>query len=554
LDRAVHMERLPDGLVEDLLQTPGYPLDENAAKGIEHIQTHLSHVFLLRDRVYKLRKAAALGFVNFGLRDARNIDCLDELRLNRRLAPGIYLGIASVVSSAAGYRVAEVVHDPEALDDALEHCVVMARLEEGRDTLSLLEAGLLTPEIIDRLAEKIATFHAGLAPHRDPGEGDVRAPAEANLVALETAGNEIVAQHEVAELRARVETGLADRAADFERRRHAGRVIDGHGDLHLQHVWVPTPAVDHGDLPIIDCLEFSQALRTIDVAAEVAFFAMDLAYRDAGELAERFLRQYALEGDDYDLYSVVDFYISHRAAVRAKVAALAAADLEIAAAQREAARVSALRHVQLSRRVLDDRPPGDLLLVGGTVGSGKSTVAFAVAETLSAVVISSDRVRKAALGLAPTDRLGAEVDAGAYSPAARARVYAGMLERANAVAASGRSVVLDATWSSRAERERARDWAKARGMRCAFIETHCDEATVRARLEARKARGDDPSDAGPELLEASRASFEALDHWPAQTCANVDTGPADWRTGLAEVTARLGLRSLAGETGGLYLR
>ncbi|MDH4017363.1 MAG: AAA family ATPase, partial [Actinomycetota bacterium] len=330
----------------------------------------------------------------------------------------------------------------------------------------------------------------------------------------------------------------------FERRRREGRVVEGHGDLHLQHVWLPRDVAAQDDPPIIDCLEFSESLRVIDVAAEVAFLAMDLAYRGAGALAEAFLRDYVLETDDYDLYSVLDLYVSHRAAVRGKVAALAAADAEIDAEQRAGAAESAQRHVELALRALEPRPPGTVVLVGGVIGTGKSTVARALADRMGAVVVSSDRVRKARLGLGATERLSTGVDAGAYSPEARAEVYDAMLERAAPVVASGRTVVLDATWSERAMRERARAWAGEHRARCVFVETRCDVDVLRDRLTARKARGDDPSDAGPELLDASLQRFEALDDadpWPAAERSHVDTDRDDGGDQIAALLRALDL-------------
>ncbi len=539
-------EPLPEGLVDDLLRPSGFPLDPDAKSGVEHIQTHLSHVLLLASRVYKLRKAVDLGFVCFSTRAQRNADCVNEVRLNRRLAAEVYLGVATVEPSGQGYTVGPLIEDPQELDAGLEHCVVMQRLEADRDTLSLLEQGVLTKQHLARVARKIARFHAGLAPITRAGAGEIAGPSEANLRAIESAGDAIVAAPTAAALRSATANRLAALAPTFARRLREGRVVEGHGDLHLQHVWFPGDGTTQDDPPIIDCLEFSESLRVTDVAAEVAFLAMDLAYRGRGHLAEGFLCDYVLETDDYDLYSVIDFYIAHRAAVRAKVAALAARDREIDAAQREGAARSAKRHVDFAARALEPRAPGEVLLVGGVIGTGKSTLARALVDLTGAVHVASDRVRKARLGLAPDERLEAEAGEGAYAPERRAEVYQEMLERAACVVASGRTVVLDATWSSRTMRERARAFAAARGARCVFIETCCDVDVLRARLALRKARGDDPSDAGPELLDQSVRGFEALDGdapWPPGARGALQTDRDDIDAQLDALVETLELRT-----------
>ncbi len=540
------IDALPEGLVDDLARPAGYPLDEDAGAGIEHIQTHLSHVFLLARRVYKLHKAAALGFVDFGLREARNTDCVDEVRLNRRLASDVYLGVAPIEVGADGrYRVGERIDAPTRLDPMREHCVVMQRLEPDRDALSLLERGELTRDQLERVSAKIARFHAGLEPIDTGAAGDVVAPAQANLAAIDAAGDDVVPTTEAVALRRATEARLSDLAGTFERRRRAGRIVEGHGDLHLQHVWLPSDARGAEDPPIIDCLEFSEALRVTDVAAEIAFLAMDLAYRGAGALAELFVRRYAEATGDFDLYSTIDLYVAHRATVRAKVAALAASDPEIEATQRAASRRSARRHVAFARRALAPRTPGHVVLVGGVIATGKSTAARALGDRIGAVVVSSDRVRKARLGLRPTDRLTAEPGAGAYTPEARAAVYDAMLEAAAPIIASGRTVVLDATWSSRDQRERARAFANRAGAaRCLFIETRCDVDVLRARLAERRARNDDASDAGPELLDASLDAFDALDEhdpWPRADRAVIDTGRVSIDTAIAATAHDLGL-------------
>jgi len=530
------IEPLPAGLVDALSWPAAHPHDPDAARGVEHLQTHISHVFLTATRVYKLRKAVDLGFLCFATRAERNADCLREVTLNRRLAPDVYLGVAKLEVSAAGFRIGALCERAvrEELDPDAEHCVVMRRLPTGRDALSLLEHGALSASQVERVATLVAGFHArvGLgrpAPFsREEWLERIRRPVEANFEAL---GEDVAALPRglADETHAAVRGFLEREASRFEARRLAGRGVDAHGDLHLQHVFFEQ---NDADPILIDCLEFSDELRQIDEASEVAFLAMDLRYRGRKELAEDFLRAYARESDDFDLYRVVDFFLSYRAAVRAKVAAIAAGEAEIDAAQRDRAAESAARHLELAREALAPRRAGALVLVCGAVGTGKSTAAAEIADAIGGAVIASDRVRKRLAGLSPTERpRGAEQDV-LYTEATTDRVYAGLFERADPVSSSGRAAVLDATWSRRRHREDALSFASERGLRVLLVRTHCARDVALRRLAARAALGRDPSDAGPERFDPSMAAFEIASEWPAAAQIEVATERDLWREEL----------------------
>jgi aminoglycoside phosphotransferase family enzyme/predicted kinase len=528
---------LPPGVAEGLADPRAHPDDASTASGLRWIQTHLSHVFLSGTRVYKLRKAVSLGFVDFGTRAARNADCVRELLLNRRLAPDVYLGVAPVERTPDGVRVGKATAEPDPTAfgaDPRELVLVMRRLPDGRDALSLLERGALRAHHVDSVAHTLARFHArhrlGVPSPWSPEEWRERVhrPVQDNVAVTTGRVDENRAAWERLGRRAR---GFAERhAAAFEARRLAGRAVDGHGDVHLQHVWFET---DRAAPILIDCLEFRDDLRQIDAAAEVAFLAMDLAYRRRARLAARFLRTYAAEADDFDLYRVVDYYVSYRAAVRAKVAALASVDADIAADQRAGAAKSAARHLSFASRALAPRPQGALALVTGVVGTGKSTAATALADATQGVVIASDRVRKHLAGLAVDDRSGAA--AGLYSDASKDAVYAAMLERAAAVLDGGRVAILDATYASRAHRDAVVAFARARGLGITMLETVCDPATTRARLAQRTAHGRDASDAGPERYERSIAEFEPLATGDDAGVHRIATHEPHWRRRVADV-------------------
>jgi aminoglycoside phosphotransferase family enzyme/predicted kinase len=535
-DAAVAVTQGLDAAALAALGAPdAYPGDASAARGVTWLQTHISHVFLTGDRVYKFRKDVDLGFLCFATRAERNADCLREVALNRRLAPDVYLGVAPLLETGGRVAIGPVDQAlaPGAADAAPEHCVVMRRLPEGRDGLSLLERGALEPADLDRAAERVADFHRanglGAPAPFSPGEWQQRCaePVEECLAALREA-REVVSPATAAAASRAAAAATARMAPRFEARRRAGRAVDGHGDLHLQHFWFERP----GAPPVVvDCVEFSESLRRIDPASDVAFAAMDLDYRGRRDLGERFLHVYAEASDDWDLYTVVDYFTGYRAAVRAKVAAIAARDRLLDAAQRERAAASARRHLELAARDFAPRGAGALVLVGGLVGAGKSSAARSLADALPGVPIASDGVRKRRAGLDPTR----PAPAGFYTPEARRAVYGALLERAEAVVGSGRVAILDAQWSRREDRDRAAELARRLGAPRVFVEVRCDEAIALERLAKRQAQGGSASDAGPSLLAASRAGFEPFDESAEGRRCLVDTGRSDWRDRLAAI-------------------
>jgi predicted kinase len=389
---------------------------------------------------------------------------------------------------------------------------------------------------VERLARRIARFHdvVGLgtpAPFEPAAWRRVcTQPFRDSLDLLGRSGGAAPSAAEVADVASGAERFVREHAERLDVRRLEGRAVDGHGDLHLQHAWFEQ---DDAEPLVIDCLEFNPDLRRIDAAADVAFAAMDLRYRGRTDLAERFLAVYAAERDDYGLYGVVDYFAAYRAAVRAKVAALAARDEDIEEAQRRASAGSATRHLVLAGELL--RPPrrATLALVAGTVGSGKTTLAGWLAERHGGVVVSSDRVRKRLAGLEPAERGSASL----YDREARARVYRALLDRARGVLRSGRTVWLDATWARRADRAAAGALAGEEGAAFCVLEATCAPEVARQRLARRAAGGRDASDAGPDRLEGSLAEWEAPEADEAGCWQRIATDRAGWRERAAEVTA-----------------
>jgi predicted kinase len=313
---------------------------------------------------------------------------------------------------------------------------------------------------------------------------------------------------------------LRERAALFEERRRRGRVRDGHGDLRLEHVYfVPGEAAPM----VLDCIEFNERFRYADVCADIAFLSMDLAWHGHALDKERFLAAYARESGDYDLYSLVDFYESYRAYVRAKVAALGLATQSLGFEARERLKREARGYLLLS--VAAERPsllPPRLITVGGVIASGKSTLAEALGYELGLPVVSSDRTRKVLLGVGATEHVVGEAAERAYAPAFTEQVYAEVLRQAQVVLASGRSVIVDASFRSRAARAAVKSVALAAGVPFVFLECRAAESVSRERLAAREGVAN-VSDARLSLYDDFVARYEAVSELAPAEHARIDT-------------------------------
>jgi aminoglycoside phosphotransferase family enzyme/predicted kinase len=495
-------------LLEDLARPEAYPEPRPAA--VTAVTTHISWVFLTEREVFKVKRPVDYGFVDCSTPERRERFCHEEVRLNRRLAPDVYLGVVPVRRGPAG-------HAFHGAGPVVDHAVRMRRLDEAASAEALLRRGALDPAQLDRLAARLAAFYAGVPPAPEHGTAAaVRAVVTENLEQARPFVGRFLDRDTFEAVRDAQLGFLRREGRRLGGRLAAGRIRDGHGDLRLEHVYFETPGADP---LVIDCVEFSERLRMVDVAADVAFLAMELRARGRADLAERFLAGLAEAADDHRLYGVVDFYTVYRAWVRAKVAAVLAADPTTPPdkAGRKGEEARAL--FRLARELTaGPGPPGPLVLVGGLIGSGKSTLAAAVGRTLGVPVVGSDRTRKALAGVAPTERAPAE----AYSATFSFRTFAELFRRAEVVLRSGRGVVLDATFGSRDLRGRARELAARHGRRFLFVETRCDEATLRERLR-RRAEGPSVSDATEGLLDRLRREFQPVTELPAAEHRPVDT-------------------------------
>lgn len=486
-------------LLARLAEPACYP---HAPRSVRIVQTHLSVVCLADEFVYKLKKAVTLPFVDFGTLAQRRQACRDEVRLNRRLCPDVYLGTASLRPGPGGIRFA-ATGDDEGADD-LDVAVVMRRLPQERMLDELLRAHAVTAGELAALARHVAAFHARC--ERPPAAIATATPhqlagfAADNFTELRAPALRGLPEPLLASLARASRADFAAILPQLTARAAAGRVVDGHGDLHARNICMTTPPA------IYDCIEFAPAFRIGDVATEIAFLAMDLRYRGAPELAAAFVHAYADASHDTDLRELLPTLCAYRAMVRAKVAMLAAAETELPPADRDGARHSAARHLLLAAAIaIETRGPWWLLLCGPPA-SGKSRLAAELAATPGWPHLATDVVRKELAGIAPTAHAGPKH----YSEAFSQRTYAELLARAAAHTRAGQRVVLlDGNFPTPAHRDEARAAAAAAGAKLLLLHVDVDAATAIARARNRAEDPTNVSDADAAVAAARHAQFVA---------------------------------------------
>jgi uncharacterized protein len=464
---------------------------QHAVDRVELVETHISWVFLAGDRVYKVKKPVDLGFLDFTTLERRRLFCEEEVRLNRRLTHDVYLGVVELRGSNS-----ITFGGP---GPTREVAVVMRRLPADRMLDDLVRRDAAGPELVEELGGIVAQFHAG-AP--TGGEIDdlgglsiVRANWDENFAQTAALSAEVLPEESRRALQGWVRAFMEREAARFAARITAGRIRDCHGDLQAQHVCCTEP------IQIFDCIEFNHRFRYGDVASEIAFLAMDLDRLGRSDLALRFLNAYLEASGDYEAVPLLDFYRAYRAFVRGKVLSFQIRD-------RPEAAVKARDRFALAFRYTKRRDAPRLLITTGVIGSGKSTVARAVAARLGAIVVRTDAVRKRMVGLALDTRSDAPFGKGLYSPDVARRTYAETLALATKILDAGWPVLLDGAFASVAQRNQAREVARRGGVPFGVIWCDAPDSVLAERLRRRAHDPREVSDAGPDLLPQHRAHYE----------------------------------------------
>lgn len=491
------------------------------------IETHISWVILAGSYAYKIKKAIDLGFLNFSSLEKRHFFCEEELRLNKRLAPDIYLSVVPITGS---------VEQPEwgGEGKVIEYAVKMRAFPQEAQLDRALALEGLQPAQMDILARWIADFHAlaevakGESNYGDPDM--IFQPIEENFRQLREHITDVKILQTLVELEQWSETTFKKLHPVFCQRKIDGFVRECHGDMHLQNIaW-------QNDTPIVfDCIEFSPGLRWIDVISDVAFLLMDLQDRKEPELAQRFLNNYLEYTGDYAGVSVLRFYQVYRALVRAKIDAIRADQPGIAPAEQAKAREDFTGYLQLACGYIQPTRP-QLIITRGVSASGKSTVSKMLLEHLGALRIRSDVERKRLFGIGADDDGKAAVGEGMYTTEATEKTYRTLEELAVQILDAGYSVIVDAVFLHHHERQRFKTLAESRETPFVILECTAGAETLRGRIVQRT---NDVSDADLKVLEMQMSKWQPLDNKESSCAISVNTtSQVDTRSLATQIKAK----------------
>lgn len=482
---------------------------------VEVMETHISLIFLVGGRAFKLKRAVKLPYVDFSSAELRLAACHKEVELNSVTAPGLYIGAREIRRDAQGRLSLD--GDGELVDAVVE----MVRFEQDCLFDSMATDGRLTARQMEEVAHMIALFHrdAQVVP------GEKGTANMAGVLAVNEAGfatSSVFSSDETASFNRAFRAALERVSPLLDRRSGEGRIRRCHGDLHLRNI-----CLFRGRPRLFDCIEFNDRIATVDVLYDFAFLLMDLWHRDLPGFANLAMNRYLDETGDESGFVLLPFFMAVRAAVRAHVTATQAA--ETAGGGKQLADI-ARSYFDLARALLEP-VPGGLIAIGGLSGSGKTTVAEALAPLVGAPpgarIVESDRERKGLFGVSAETRLPDE----AYVPEISARVYRRLAERAEAILSASGSVVVDAVFDRPGNRGLIEAAARAAGAPFHGAWLEADAARLRDRVLARVGG---PSDATATVLESQLARDPGEISW-----ARVDAGrpPADV---VAEIAGRVG--------------
>ncbi len=463
----------------------GHPVGD-----IRLIETHISWVLLTGTYAYKIKKPVDFGFLDFSTLEKRRYYCEQEIRLNRRFAPQLYLDLVEIRGSEDKPHIG-------GQGEILEYAIKMLEFPQHSLLSNYASRHELTTDIIDAIAATVSKIHA----HGDPADGDsdygsaaqVRHWSDENLVQIAEAIPVANLPNAFFELR----RWYAENEALLgmvETRKAEGHVRECHGDLHLGNM-----AMIDGKITLFDCIEFNPELRWIDTISETAFVTMDLHARGYPEYGWRFLNLYLQQSGDYDAVALLRYYFIYRALVRAKVEALRTVQ------QQDTSRAHiqpALDYIELANRWAHSHRAA-LILMHGLSGSGKSTIAAQLVERLGAIQLRSDIERKRIYGFDALESSASELDQGIYTPAATAATYGRLAELASQLLSADYTVIADATFLMQSQRRELLDLELDCDFRTVIVDCQAPESELRQRIVAREG---DASEANLEVLEDQMAT------------------------------------------------
>jgi uncharacterized protein len=473
------------------------------------MQTQMSFVFLTGEYAYKIKKPVNLGYLDYTTLEKRLFFCRQELELNRRLSPDVYLEVVPIIENDGHLRLG-------GSGNVIEYAVKMKQLPADRTMDILLSRDQITIPMIEQVAGIMADFHKKAATGPEINAfGEIKAirfNIDENFAQTEKYIGTIITGQQFEELKTYNTMFIDSNVPLFQKRIAEGRIKDCHGDLHAAHICF-------GDrVHIFDCIEFNDRFRYGDTTSEIAFLAMDIDRYGRADLSQALVNAYIKHSGDEDIRRLLPFYKCYKAYVRGKVESFKFDDPLIAdkAKAQEAARI----YFNLARRYTRERPL--LIIMNGLTGTGKSSIADALGRSLGFTILSSDVTRKQLAGISPQEHRFDEFNKGIYSPEFHKNTYDMLISRASDLLKQEHMVIIDAAFGKKEERMRAR--AAAENVHADFYIIECvlDETEALHRLDERLKAGS-ISDGRPEVYRAQKVSFDTIDEIPLKNHIKLDT-------------------------------
>ncbi len=472
---------------------PGFYAEQPSK--IEHKQTHISHVFLTDEHAYKVKKSVDFGFLDFTSLEKRKFYCDEEIRLNSRLSPDIYLGVVPITENGVGF-----------LGEALEYAVKMKRLPEEKIMSNLIEKNQVGYSDVKAMALLLAKFYKSAARNE---EIDSYATAEAMKKNtdenFEQTKNHDIFDKEKYDFIKKATNDFYKKDYLFNERIKEGRIAECHGDLHSGNIFLLP------EIKIFDCVEFNKGFRYSDVANDIAFLAMDLDMKKEEALSKYLISKYVDITGDYTLYTVLDFYKCYRAFVRAKISAFMLDDKNISEKEKGKLRDDCREYIEIAYNYANifSNQRSAVLISCGLTATGKSRWLRIASDIVNSPVLRTDEIRKVVFNLKGDEEKDDEYRKKYYSNEARQMVYEEMFEKASKILSLGGKVSLDASFISRENREKVKELAQKYNAEFVIINTNAKEETVKERLKQRKMQKDNVSDADFEnAYKYQKENFE----------------------------------------------
>ncbi len=510
------MENTNPPWLQDLLNPESYP---NRPDNIKVLQTHLSWVFLAGDLVFKIKKPVDFGFLDFTTLEKRKFFCHEEIRLNRRLCPDIYLAVVPITREGQTFRV-------EGKGEPVEWAVKMKKMPDNGLMSVLINRDEITKRDVDGISQILAPFYKSSKAKEDKlylGSIDiVRENCEENFTQTEEFINKVFEKETYEKIKGYTRNFLSQNRPLFERRQRDGWIVEGHGDLYSANICFDRKK---DKIYIFDCIEFNERFRYGDVAVDVAFLAMDLDFLGLCDLSTYFIEEFKARMKDPDLSLLLNFYKCYRAYVRGKIGCFTWASPEVDKETRDNSLKMAKRYFQLALRYAGGiQSVPTLYVFMGLSGTGKSTIAKAFAEKRRVSYFNSDIVRKELItGISAHEKRQEPFGQGIYSPEYTEKTYRALSRLAGQRLIIGQDVIVDATYIDKEKRKQIIGLSKACGAKAIFIHCTCPEDVALERMSRRIEDADTPSDGRKEIFEKQQMIFTPPQLSEADQIVELDT-------------------------------